>query len=105
MRLLSLDDASSPQKVVEQKRRLIEQDEALLIFGWLGAATNRATQQYLNGKRVPQLFLATGADIFSDPKNYAYTVPGMPNYGAEAAVFARHIAAAAKRQNRDPFPE
>lgn len=91
VRLLSLDDAFSPPKTVEQTRRLIEQDEALLIFGSLGTATNRATQRYLNAKRVPQLFLATGADTFSDPKTYPYTVPGVPNYGVEAAVFAKHI--------------
>lgn len=91
VRLLSLDDGFSPPKTVEQTRRLIEQDEALLIFGSLGTATNRATQRYLNGKRVPQLFLATGADNFSDPKSYPYTVPGVPNYATEAAVFAKYI--------------
>jgi len=91
LRLISLDDSFSPAKTVEQTRRLVEQDDALLIFASLGTATNRATQRYLNTKRVPQLFLMTGADTFADPKTYPYTMPGVANYGTEAAVFAKYV--------------
>jgi branched-chain amino acid transport system substrate-binding protein len=91
VRLISLDDGFSPPKTVEHTRKLVEQDEVLLIFGSLGTATNQATQRYLNAKHVPQLFLNTGANNFNDPKNSPYTMAGLPSYGTEAAIFAQYI--------------
>ena len=89
--LISLDDAYSPPKTVEQTRKLVEQDEVLLIFGSVGTPTNQATRKYLNGKRVPQLFITTGANSFNDPKAAPFTMPWLPSYGAEAAIYARFI--------------
>ena len=91
VRLISLDDSFSLPKTVEHTRKLVEQEEVLLIFGSLGTATNRATQRYLNSKRVPQLFLNTGASNFNDPSTYPYTTGGLPSYGTEARIFANYI--------------
>ncbi|MCU0869504.1 MAG: ABC transporter substrate-binding protein [Burkholderiales bacterium] len=88
---LSLDDGYSPPKAVEQTRKLVEQDEVLLLFNSLGTANNTATQKYLNAKKVPQLFVATGASKFGDPKNFPWTMGWQPNYVAEARVFAQWV--------------
>ncbi len=88
---LSLDDGYSPPKTVEQTRKLVEQDEVLLIFQSLGTPTNTAIQKYLNVKKVPHLFLATGANKWSDPKNFPWTMGFNPSYQAEARIYARHI--------------
>ena len=90
---ISLDDGYSPPKTVEQTRRLVEQDEVLAIFGSLGTPTNSATQKYLNQKKVPQLFISTGAEKWNDPKNNPYTVSLYPSYLMEARVAAKYIAA------------
>nr|WP_315838750.1 ABC transporter substrate-binding protein [Bradyrhizobium prioritasuperba] len=91
IRLISLDDAYSPPKTVEQTRKLVEQDEVLLMFGSLGTATNNAVHRYLNGKKVPQLFVLSGATKWADPKGFPWTMPGMATYESEGVVYAKHI--------------
>lgn len=91
VRLLSVDDGFSPPKTLEQTRKLVEEDDVLLIFGSLGTATNRATEKYLNARHVPQIFINTGASIFNDPKDSPYTMSGVPSYGTEAKIFAQYI--------------
>lgn len=88
---LSLDDGYSPPKTVEQTRKLVEQEEVLLIFQSLGTPTNTAIQKYLNAKKVPHLFLATGANKWSDPKAFPWTMGFNPSYQAEGRIFARHV--------------
>jgi branched-chain amino acid transport system substrate-binding protein len=89
--LISLDDAYSPPKTVEQIRRLVEQEQVAFIFNSLGTPPNAAIRQYLNDNKVPQLFVATGAAMFSDPKNFPWTMGWQPNYQTEARIFAKHI--------------
>jgi branched-chain amino acid transport system substrate-binding protein len=91
IKFISLDDAYSPPKTVEQTRKLVEQEEVLLMFGSLGTATNNAVHRYLNGKRVPQLFVLSGATKWADPKNFPWTMPGMAAYESEGVVYAKHI--------------
>src|ERR1700735_3236779 len=78
--LIQYDDAYSPPKAGEQVRKLVESDEVLLTFQILGTPSNSAVQKYLNSKKVPQLFAATGASKFTDPKNYPWTLGFNPNY-------------------------
>ena len=80
IKFISLDDAYSPPKTVEQTRKLVEQEEVLLMFGSLGTATNNAVHRYLNNKKVPQLFVLSGATKWADPKGYPWTMPGMAAY-------------------------
>ena len=94
LKLISLDDAYSPPKTVEQTRRLVEQDEVLLVFGTLGTPTNTAIHRYLNGRGVPQLFITSGATKWADPKNFPWTMPGMASYQSEGVVYAKHVLAA-----------
>src|SRR6202051_4074185 len=77
---ITYDDAFGPPKTVEQARKLVESDEVLLIFQSLGTPTNNAIQKYLNDKKVPQLFVATGATKFGDPKNFPWTMGWQPTY-------------------------
>jgi branched-chain amino acid transport system substrate-binding protein len=91
IKLISLDDGFSPPKTVEQTRKLIEDDQVLAISGSLGTATNAAIQKYLNSKKVPQLFLASGAARWNDPKNFPYTMTLTPIYTAEAAIYAAYV--------------
>ena len=93
IKLTSLDDGYSPPKTFEQTRRLVEQDEVLLIFGTLGTPTNSAIHKYMNAKRVPHLFVTSGADKWADPKNFPWTMPGMVSYQTEAAVYGRYLRA------------
>lgn len=93
IKLISLDDGYSPPKTFEQTRRLVEQDDVLLIFGTVGTATNSAIHKYLNARRVPQLLVTTGADKWADPKKYPWTMPGMVSYQTEAAVYGRYLLA------------
>ncbi|HTT39172.1 MAG TPA: ABC transporter substrate-binding protein [Burkholderiales bacterium] len=79
IRLISLDDAYSPPKTVEQTRRLVEQEQVLFIFGSLGTATNTAIQKYLNARKVPHLFVATGATKFRDPQHFPWTIGWAPS--------------------------
>jgi branched-chain amino acid transport system substrate-binding protein len=89
--LLSYDDAYNPTKTVEQVRKLVESDEVLLTFQILGTAPNAAVQKYLNTKKVPQLFAATGATRFTDPEHFPWTMGFNPNYQTEGRVYARFI--------------
>jgi len=88
---VTYDDGYAPPKTVEQARRLVENDDVLLILNSLGTAHNTAIQKYMNGKKVPQLFVATGATKFGDPKNFAYTMGWQPNYQSEGRIFAQYI--------------
>jgi branched-chain amino acid transport system substrate-binding protein len=89
--LISLDDAYSPPKTVEMVRRLVEQDDVLLLFQSLGTAHNSAVQKYLNTKKVPQLFIATGASRWNDPQGNPWTMGWQPNYQTETTIYAKHI--------------
>ncbi|MGE5339742.1 MAG: ABC transporter substrate-binding protein, partial [Gemmatimonadota bacterium] len=85
---ISLDDGYSPPKTVEQARKLVEQDQVLLIFQSLGTPTNTAIHKYMNAKKVPQLFVATGAGKWNDPKHYHWTMGWQPSYPGEAEIYA-----------------
>src|SRR5262245_15487849 len=88
---ISYDDGYSPPKAVEQVRKLVESDEVLLVFNPLGTPSNTAIQKYLNGKKVPQLFVATGATKWNDPKANPWTMGWQPNYQTEGQVYAKYI--------------
>ncbi|MFI5033815.1 MAG: ABC transporter substrate-binding protein [Reyranellales bacterium] len=91
IRLISLDDGFSPPKTVEQTRKLVEDDQVLAMSGSLGTATNASVQKYLNQKKVPQLFLASGAARWNDPKNFPYTMTLTPIYTAEASIYGAYV--------------
>jgi branched-chain amino acid transport system substrate-binding protein len=88
---ISYDDAYSPPKTVEQARKLVESDEVLLVFNPLGTPPNSAIQKYLNSKKVPQLFVATGATKWNDPKAFPWTMGWQPNYQSETQIYAKYI--------------
>jgi branched-chain amino acid transport system substrate-binding protein len=88
---ISQDDGYSPPKTVEQARKLVESDEVLLIFNSLGTPPNSAIQKYMNSKKVPQLFVATGATKWNDPKDFPWTMGWQPNYQSEAQIYAKYI--------------
>src|ERR1700693_236596 len=88
---IQYDDAYSPPKTVEQVRKLVESDEVLLTFQLIGTASNAAVQKYLNTKKVPQLFAATGASKFTDPKNFPWTLGFNPNYFVEGRIYGQYI--------------
>jgi branched-chain amino acid transport system substrate-binding protein len=88
---ISYDDAYNPAKAVEQTRRLVESDEVLLVFSAMGTPSNAAIQKYLNAKSVPQLFAASGATRFGDPKAFPWTMGWQPPYQAEGRVYAKYI--------------
>ena len=89
--LLSLDDGYSPPKAVEQIRKLVEQDQVLLIFQALGTPSNSAIQKYLNAKKVPHLFCSTGATKWGDPEHFPWTMGFNPSYQLEGRTYAKHI--------------
>ena len=89
--LIQYDDAYSPPKAVEQVRKLVESDEVLLTFQIIGTPSNAAVQKYLNVKKVPQLFAATGASRFSDPKNFPWTLGFNPSYFVEGRIYGQYI--------------
>ena len=91
VKFISLDDGYNPAKTVEQVRKLVEEDEVLLVFQPLGTPSNSAIHKYMNTKKVPQLFVATGATKWGDPKNFPYTMGWQPNYQSEAKIYAAHI--------------
>src|SRR6201988_1635252 len=93
MTFLTLDDAYSAPKCVEATRRLVEQEEVLALFGSLGTAPQTAVHKYLNSKGVPQLLLNTGASKWNDPKNFKWTMAGLPLYPTEARILAKHVVA------------
>ena len=88
---ISYDDSFSPSKTVEQARKLVESDEVLLIFQSLGTVTNAAIQKYMNTKKVPQLFVSTGAARWNDPQNFPWTMGWQPNFQNEARIYAKYI--------------
>ena len=94
---ISYDDAYSPPKAIEQARKLVESDEVLLIFQALGTPSNSAIMKYMNAKKVPQLFVASGGTKFGDPKNFPWTMGFQPNYQSEGRIYAKYI--------RDKFPD
>src|ERR1700729_4476916 len=94
---ISYDDAYSPPKAIEQARKLVESDEVLLIFQPLGTPSNSAIQKYMNSKKVPQLFVASGATKWGDPKNFPWTMGWQPNYQSEGHIYAKYI--------REHFPD
>ena len=89
--MMSLDDALSPPKTVEQTRRLVEQEKVLLMFSTLGTPTSMSVRKYLNANKVPQLFIASGATAWGDFENYPWTIGWQPNYQTEAHVYAKYI--------------
>jgi ABC-type branched-subunit amino acid transport system substrate-binding protein len=88
---ISYDDAYSPPKTVEQARKLVENDEVLLILNPLGTPGNTAIQKYMNAKKVPQLFVSTGAAKWNDPKDFPWTMGWQPSYQVEARIYAAYI--------------
>jgi branched-chain amino acid transport system substrate-binding protein len=88
---ISYDDVYSPPKTVEQARKLVESDEVLFIFNPLGTPPNTAIQKYMNTKKVPQLFVATGATKWNDPKDFPWTMGWQPNYQSESRIYAKYI--------------
>ena len=91
IKFISYDDAYSPPKAVEQARKLVEDDQVLFIFDPLGTASNTATRKYMNSKQVPQLFVATGATKWNDPKNFPWTMGWQPSYQSEAHIYAKYL--------------
>jgi branched-chain amino acid transport system substrate-binding protein len=88
---VSYDDGYSPPKAVEQARKLVESDEVLLVFNPLGTPSNSAIQKYLNAKKVPQLFVATGATKWNDPTDFPWTMGWQPSYQSEAHIYAKYL--------------
>src|SRR6476661_5450791 len=88
---ISYDDAYSPPKAVEQARKLVESDEVLLVFNSLGTPSNSAIHKYMNSKKVPQLFVATGATKWNDPKEHPWTMGWQPNYQSETQIYAKYL--------------
>ncbi len=91
VKLIVLDDGYSPPKTIEATRRLVEDDVVLMMYGSVGTPTNAAAQKYLNQKKVPQLFITTGASRFRDPKDYPWTMAFIPSYIQEGRAMARHV--------------
>jgi len=91
LNFISLDDGYNPAKAVEHARKLVEEDEVLIVFNPLGTPSNSAIHKYMNQKKVPHLFLATGATKWGDPKNFPWTMGWQPAYQSEAKIFAAHI--------------
>jgi ABC-type branched-subunit amino acid transport system substrate-binding protein len=91
IKLITLDDAYSPPKAVEQTRRLVESDEVAFIFGTSGTQSNSAIVKYLNGRKIPHLFVVSGATKFTNTSDYPYTTTGLPSYNTEGKIYARYI--------------
>jgi branched-chain amino acid transport system substrate-binding protein len=96
IRFITLDDGYNPSKTVEMVRQLVEQDKVLCTFNTLGTPTNTAIHKYMNQKKVPQLFVATGASKWGNPKDFPWTMGYQPDYHTEAVIFAKHILANVK---------
>src|SRR5262249_42083274 len=88
---ITYDDSGSPPKTVEQARKLVENDQVFLIFNSLGTASNSAIHKYMNQMKVPQLFVATGATKWGDPKHYPWTMGWQPTYQTEGRIYAHYI--------------
>src|SRR5882672_10949234 len=91
LNFISLDDGYSPPKTVEQVRKLVEQEEVLLVFQPLGTPSNSAIHQYMNAKKVPQLFVATGATKWGDPEHFRWTMGWQPSYQTEARIYVKYL--------------
>src|SRR6201987_5709551 len=91
LNFISLDDAYSPPKTVEQIRRLIESEEVLFLVNPVGTAPNMAVLKYINQKKVPHLFVGSGATIFNDPAHFPWTMSWTPHYASEGEIYARHV--------------
>jgi len=91
LNFVSLDDGYSPPKTVEQVRRLVEEEQVLLLFQTLGTPTNTAIHKYVNAKKVPHLFVATGATKWGDPQHFPWTMGWQPNYQTEGKIYAKYI--------------
>jgi branched-chain amino acid transport system substrate-binding protein len=96
IKFLSLDDGFSPPKTVEMTRRLVENEQVLFVFGSAGTATNTAVHRYLNGRKVPQLFIGSGATKWGDHKNFPWSMGWALSYQTEARIYARYILANVK---------
>jgi len=94
--IISYDDGYAPPKTVEMVRKLVEQDKVLFLFQTLGTPPNTAIHKYLNGKKVPQLFVATGASVWGQPEKYPWTMGWQPDYVTEGVIYAKHILANVK---------
>ena len=93
---ITYDDSYSPPKTVEAVRRLVEQDKVLCLFNTLGTPSNTAIHKYMNQKKVPQLYVATGASKWGDPKHFPWTMGYQPDYNTEGQIYAKHILANVK---------
>jgi branched-chain amino acid transport system substrate-binding protein len=93
---ISYDDAYAPPKTVEMVRKLVEEDKVLFLFNTLGTPGNTAIQKYMNAKKVPQLFVATGASKWGQPKDFPWTMGWQPDYATEGAIYAKHILSTVK---------
>jgi branched-chain amino acid transport system substrate-binding protein len=93
---ITYDDGYSPPKAFEMVRKLVESDQVLAIFQLLGTPTNTAVHKYMNQKKVPQLFVATGASKWGNPKDYPWTMGWQPDYATEGGIYAKHILATVK---------
>src|SRR5215210_1897421 len=91
IKFISYDDGYSPPKAVEQARKLVESDEVLVVFNPLGTPSNSAIQKYLNAKKVPQLFVATGATKWNEPRDFPWTMGWQPSYQSEARIYAKFL--------------
>jgi branched-chain amino acid transport system substrate-binding protein len=91
IKFITYDDAYSPPKAVEQVRKLVESDEVLVVFNPLGTPSNSAIQKYLNAKKIPQLFVATGATKWNDAKDFPWTIGWQPSYQSEARIYAKYL--------------
>jgi branched-chain amino acid transport system substrate-binding protein len=93
---ITYDDGYSPPKTVEMVRKLVEEDKVLFLFNTLGTPTNTAIHKYMNQKKIPQLFVATGASKWGNPKEFPWTMGWQPDYVTEAKIYAKHILANVK---------
>jgi ABC-type branched-subunit amino acid transport system substrate-binding protein len=96
VKFITLDDGYSPAKTVEVVRQLVEQEKVLCLFNTLGTPSNTAIQKYMNQKKVPQLYVATGASKWGKPKEFPWTMGYQPDYHTEAVIYAKHILANVK---------
>ncbi|MGD9893823.1 MAG: ABC transporter substrate-binding protein [Dehalococcoidia bacterium] len=96
VKFVTEDDGYNPAKTVEMARKLVEEEKVLLIFQSLGTPSNTAIHKYMNAKKVPQLFVATGASKWGDPKNFPWTMGWQPDYATEGAIYAKHILSTVK---------
>nr|WP_294545175.1 ABC transporter substrate-binding protein [uncultured Rhodopila sp.] len=91
LNFISCDDAGSPPKTVEQTRRLVEEDGVAFLFHPLGSSNAAATYKYLNGKKIPHLFIPSGADKWGVAAQLPWTIGWMPSFRVEAGIYARHV--------------